>query len=68
MKCEESKKYRHTYITICKPHGNYKPKIYNRYTQTHTRKKFKHNTKDRHQITREEKKRRKKQRRITKPN
>ena len=31
-----------TILTISKPHGNSKPKIYNRYTHTQT-KKFEHN-------------------------
>ena len=44
------------YIAIYKPHSNHKPKIYSRYREK--RKESKHNTKDNHQITREEKKRR----------
>ena len=41
-------------VTISKPHGNHKPKIYNRYQK---KRQSKHNTKDSHQITREENKR-----------
>ena len=58
----------HTYIEIAvyKPHGNHKPQIYIRYTHTHThthtkpkieRKELEHNTKASHQITREDRKR-----------
>ena len=39
---------------ISKPHGNCKAKIYNRYTQQ-KKKESKHNTKDSHQITGEQK-------------
>ena len=42
------------YIAISKPHGNCKPKIYNRYAQK-KKKQSKHNTKDSYQITREQK-------------
>ena len=57
----------HTYVGIAvyKPHGNHrKPKIYIRHTHTHThthtqieRKELEHNTKASHQITREDRKR-----------
>ena len=42
--------------TISKPHGNCKPKVYNRYIHTQKKKKSKHNTKDIHQVIREESK------------
>jgi len=35
-----------------------RPRVYNRYTHKRKEKEFKHNTKDSHQITREENKRR----------
>ena len=49
---------------IQKPQGNHKPKIYTIYT--HTKKESKHNTKDSHQITREQKKKWKKEKDIQK--
>ena len=42
---------------VSKPHGNRSPKSYNRYTHTKEKQECKHNTKDSHQITREEIKR-----------
>ena len=39
---------------VCKPHGNHKPKTYNRYTQK--RKKLKRNIKDSNQIKRTQQK------------
>ena len=54
----------HTYVEIAvyKPHGNHKPKIYISYTHTHIhtqieRKELEHNTKASHQITTEDRKR-----------
>ena len=43
--------YTYTYIPRAKPHGNCKPKIYNKHTRTHT-EQSKHNTKDSHQLKR----------------
>ena len=51
----------HTHRVIYESHGNHKAKIYN--TNTKNRKESKHNTKDSHQITRDE---REKKRRNTK--
>ena len=53
------------FIFLYEPHGTNKPKIYNRYTQK-KRKEFKHNTKDIHQITREERTIRKEQKELQK--
>ena len=53
--------HKYIQVAIYKPHGNPKPQIYNRYTHTQKRKRSKHNTKDSHQITWEERKRRNKQ-------
>ena len=50
---------------IQKLYGNHKPKIYNRYTDT-KKKESKHNTKDSHQITIKENKRRKEEKRLSK--
>ena len=49
--------YRDITINVYKPHGNHKPKTYNRYTQKNG-KGIKHKTKNSHQITREQKKKR----------
>ena len=46
---------------MSKPHGKHKMKSYNRYTQKKPQKESKHNTKDNHQITREDNRRRKKE-------
>ena len=48
-----------------KPHGNHKPKIIED-THTKKRKESKHNTKDSHQITREDNKRRRKEKQLQK--
>ena len=48
-------------MDIYEPHGIHKPKTYKKYAKI-KRKESKHNTKDRHQITREESMRRKEQR------
>ena len=53
------------YIVIHELHGNHKPKINNRNTHK-TKKESKHNTKDSHQITREESKRRNEQKGLQK--
>ena len=45
----------HIQSAISKPQASYKPKIYNRYTYK-KETQSKHNTKDSHQTTREEKK------------
>ena len=36
----------YTYVSVYKPHGNQKPKIYNSYTHTQKRKKLKYSTKE----------------------
>ena len=41
---------------ISKPHGNHKPKMYNRYRSKNKKKQCKHNMKDSHQITRDKNK------------
>ena len=43
---------------VQKPHGNHKPKIYNRYTHTKKKKESKRSIKYSHQIIREENQRR----------
>ena len=47
-----------------KSHGSHKPKMYNRYP--YTKEQSKHNIKDGYQITREENKRRREEKRPTK--
>ena len=49
----------HTHRAIYKSHGNHKAKIYNTHMQN--RKESKHNTKDSHQITREEREKKNKE-------
>ena len=53
LRDQQPKTIMHIYRLLYQNHGNRKPKIYNRYT--HKRKQSKHNTKDSHQITREQK-------------
>ena len=54
--------------SVQKTQGNCKPKIYNGHTYKKKKKESKHNIKDSHQITREENKRRKQEKRPTKTN
>lgn len=56
-------KYSHIEITVYKPHGNYKPKIYNTHKK---REKIPNITQRCHQTTRKESKRRKKQKELQK--
>ena len=48
------------------PHMNYKPKIYNRYTDIKKKNESKHSTKVIHQITREDNKRRREEKKTFK--
>ena len=52
----------HIKLVISKSNGNHKPKNYNGHT--HKKKQYKHNTKDREQIIREDKKKRKRRNKI----
>ena len=51
------------YTSIYKLHDDHKPKIYNKYTYMQKEKEFKYN-KDGHQITRQESKRRTKEKEV----
>ena len=58
--------YIYVQTAISKPHGNRKPKIYNRYTKKE--KQSKHNTKDAYQIIGEKNKTGREEKRTTKTN
>ena len=54
-------------VVVYEPHGNHKPKVYNRHTHTHTnnsikRKQSKHDTKESHKTIRKESKKEEKNR------